>query len=507
MKPKGYANFMANPCEILTPDQMRRVEDAAIAGDATTATALMEAAGQAAAERIATHWPDAENALILCGSGNNGGDGYVIARHLAARGWQVRVVALALPSGPQAQAAARAWGGPVVPLGGPVLAAGQGVDICIDAICGIGLNRPLAADLAGLLRAIAAAGVPLVAVDILSGLCAASGRALGDVELPAADLTVSFHRPKLGHVLAQGGQLSGRLEICDIRLEPYQPAAGACVTLAHADAGVLKRQGHKYSHGHLLVLAGGPGRGGAARLAARGALRVGAGLVTVGCPADALAENAARLDAIMLRALPDAAALTQMLRDRRLNAICLGPGLGHDLARAMLPAALAAGRATVLDADALGAFSETPDTLFAALHDRCVLTPHDGEFARLFPDLARRMDRDRPGFSRLEAARAAAQRAGAVVLLKGPDTVIAAPDGQARIAAATGENAAPWLATAGSGDVLAGIIAGLLARGQPPLAAAASGAWLHAEAARRFGPGLIAEDLPDQLPAVFRGIG
>lgn len=263
-------------------------------------------------------------------------------------------------------------------------------------------------------------------------------------------------------------------------------------------------EAHKYSHGHALILAGGPGRGGAARLAARGALRIGAGLVTVGCPPAALVENAARLDAVMLRPVRDAADLARLLEDRRITALCAGPGLGFDRARELVPVALASGRAVVLDADALSAHAAEPEALFARCTDRTVLTPHAGEFARLFPDLAEGAPGAPP---KAEAARRAAARAGAVVLCKGPETVIAAPDGRLAVSDARGPRAAPWLATAGSGDVLAGFITGLLARGLPPLEAAETAALLHLDCARQFGPGLIAEDLPEMLPAVFRALG
>ncbi len=306
-------------------------------------------------------------------------------------------------------------------------------------------------------------------------------------------------------------------------------------------ARVEKHMGsHKYSHGHALILSGPPGHGGAARLAARGALRIGAGLVTVGCPPDALAENAARLDAVMLRVVEDGAALAQVLEDRRINALCLGPGLGLGGREAgLVAAALGLDRAipspesapssrqspapwegqggqagspvrsVVLDADALTLIARDA-ALFGALHGACVLTPHGGEFARLFPDLAERLNAPAtrgPAFSKVDATRAAAKRAGCVVLFKGPDTVIAAPDGRAAIHAAVYDRAAPWLATAGAGDVLAGFIAGLLARGFGPFDAACTAAWLHVECARSFGPGLIAEDLPEELPKVFRALG
>ncbi|RMH50756.1 MAG: NAD(P)H-hydrate dehydratase, partial [Alphaproteobacteria bacterium] len=235
----------------------------------------------------------------------------------------------------------------------------------------------------------------------------------------------------------------------------------------------------------------------------------GAGLVTVGCPPAALIENAARLDAVMLRPVADAAALSAVLEDGRINALCLGPGLGVARARALLPAALGAGRAAVLDADALTAFAEDPAKLFATLHEGCVLTPHMGEFGRLFPDLRARLEAPAPrgpAWSKLDAARAAAARAGCVVLLKGADTVIADPAGRVAVVSAHYDRAAPWLATAGSGDVLAGFVTGLLARGMAPMQAAAAAAWLHVECARDFGPGLIAEDLPERLPAVLRAL-
>lgn len=264
---------------------------------------------------------------------------------------------------------------------------------------------------------------------------------------------------------------------------------------------------HKYDHGHAVVLSGPPGQGGAARLAARAALRVGAGLVTLGCPLRAVTENAVQLTAIMIRGLDGTAGLAEMLEDERYNALCLGPGLGLGPATGeLVRGALKARRGTVLDADALSRFQREPQALFDMLHDNCVLTPHGGEFRRLFPDLAGRMEND-DAFSRIDAAREAAMRAGAVVLFKGAETVIAAPDGRVAVNAAMDERAAPWLATAGAGDVLAGIVCGLMARRLPAYDAAKAGAWLHVEAARAFGPGLIAEDLPEMLPRVFRDLG
>ncbi len=290
--------------------------------------------------------------------------------------------------------------------------------------------------------------------------------------------------------------------------------------------------GHKYSHGHTLILSGGIGKGGAARLAARGALRVGTGAVTLGAPPTALIENAAQLNAIMLRAIKDATQLTETLQDARVNALCIGPGLGLGAReRALLVTALettrpgldpgpqtgdqsrgpgsSPGRGLVLDADALTLIAQD-ETLFAKLHENCILTPHAGEFARLFPDIAEKLNAPAtkgPAYSKVDATREAAKRAGCVVLFKGPDTVIADPSGCCSINASVYERSAPWLATAGSGDVLAGFITGLLARGFQPMQAAETGAWLHTECALSFGPGLIAEDLPEQLPKVFRALG
>lgn len=267
---------------------------------------------------------------------------------------------------------------------------------------------------------------------------------------------------------------------------------------------------HKYVHGHALILSGGAGKSGAARLAARGALRIGAGLVTIACPQSALAEIAAQTTAIMCRALDGAPGLAEVLEDQRLNALCLGPGLGlgPDTQQLVL-GALKAKRATVLDADALTRFKRAPEVLFEATHENTVLTPHAGEFARLFPDISEALKAsitNNAANSKVDATREAAKRAGCTILLKGPDTVIADSDGRASIHSSKGDRSAPWLATAGSGDVLAGFITGLLARGFSPHDAAATGTWLHTECALAFGAGLIAEDLPEMLPRVFKSL-
>jgi hydroxyethylthiazole kinase-like uncharacterized protein yjeF len=499
---------MTLPTALLTAAEMDAIEASCMARGGGTGAALMARAadGVVAAIRAQTAFATPGRAVVVCGPGNNGGDGYAVACRLHDAGWMVTVLALGRPgqSSPDAAAEAAAWAqrGPV----GDFAEAGARIeaDLAIDALFGTGLSRPLDPALA---RAWAAriAVAHVVAVDAPSGLCVDTGRDLGVVA--RADLTVTFHRAKLGHHVGIGPDLCGDLVIADIGCTAEDDAAAGPpqAVLVAPDAGALGKAGgaHKYDHGHALVLAGGVGRGGAARLAARAALRIGAGLVTVGVPGAALIENAARLDAVMLRRMDDADALSTLLADDRINAVVLGPGLGVGARTRALCAAVPEGRGVVLDADALSSFAESPPALWPLLRDRrVVLTPHAGEFARLFPDLAGFPD------GRPAAVRAAAARADAVVLLKGRDTLIASPDGPTLyVAAATYAESAPWLATAGSGDVLAGIIGGLLARVLAPLDAAAQAAWLHAAAARAVGPGLIAEDLPEALPGVLRGLG
>lgn len=518
--------------ELLTAAQMRALEVAAIASGAVTGLELMERAGRGVVEAIFAEWPELAagpfRAVVLCGPGNNGGDGFVVARLLAEWGCEVAVFlygdAEKVP--PDARVNYRRWCalGPVQPLTNESLADEAGrAHLAVDALFGIGLNRPfddldaVQCELNWWQVARALGKAPrVVAIDVPSGLCADSGRYLQAAdENPfdsriMANLTVTFHAPKPGHYLAQGPQACGRLRVVPLGLDGADSTGVVLIDAARAAVGLAKAGGHKFAHGHTLVVAGGVGRGGAARLAARGALRVGAGVVTLACPPEAVAENAARLDAVMLRPVADAAALAGVLDDARINALCIGPGLGvSDESRSLVATALKSGRALVLDADALTLIARDA-ALFGGLHGGCVLTPHGGEFARLFPDLAARLAAPAwvgPAFSRLDACREAAARTGCVVLLKGPDTVIAAPDGSGAINAAGYDRAVPWLATAGSGDVLAGLITGLLARRFAPFDAACSAAWLHVECARRFGPGLIAEDLPELLPAVLRDLG
>ncbi|MGN7869735.1 NAD(P)H-hydrate dehydratase [Paracoccus sp. 22332] len=532
---------MLTGTEVLTTAQIRAIESAAMASGKVTGLELMERAGSAVAGQIRLRWPKPGRVTVLCGPGNNGGDGYVVARLLHRAGWRVRVLGMDNTPGPDATEMKRQWGkiGGIGALTESEVMHGPDSDVYIDAILGIRMTRPPEGEISEILARIYGRGgdgvwfrEQLVAVDCPSGLCLESGKPFpfpqggGTFDSPA-QLTVAFDSPKPGHLIGLGPILCGELIVADIglkrwrernldsrglrpvRLEAIWPDFGIPderrIGLSPADR--LKKHAfasqHKYSHGHALILAGGPARGGAARLSARAALRIGSGLVTVGPPQDALLEHSGRPDALMRHAIDDADALRHLLTDARINAICIGPGCGIDRATALLAEALPARRAAVLDADALTALSREPD-LMAALHAACVLTPHMGEFARLFPDLAERLDAkptQGPAYSKLDAARDAAARCGAVVLLKGPDTVIAAPDSHARIHSAFD---IPWLATAGAGDVLAGIITGLLARGLQPLDAAGLGALIHAKAARAFGPGLIADDLPEMIPQVLR---
>lgn len=513
--------------ELLTAAQMRAIEAAAMASGRVTGLELMERAGAGVVAALLKQWPEmaftAQTAVVLCGPGNNGGDGYVVARLLAQRGWQVTCAALAAPVTPDAQAMAAAWGGKVRPVEALDWADFQAAALCVDAMFGTGLQRNIAAGVWGLLEMARASGCKLVAVDLLSGLCADTGRIRSESGYfeGVADLTVSFECAKLGHRLEPAMGLGGALAVVPLGLEREMQdllrVAGEEVVEEVSVSAVDLRKGgagHKFSYGHALVISGDHGHAGAARLAARGALRVGAGLVTLGSPPDAMAENAARLDAIMLRAVAGAEALAEILGDARISALCLGPALGLGRREAEIVAVALRqdglkSHPTVLDADALTLISRDA-ALFAALHGGCVLTPHAGEFARLFPDLAANLEAPAtkgPAYSKVDATREAAARAGCVVLYKGADTVIAAPDGRCAINAAAYERSAPWLATAGAGDVLAGMITGLMARGFAPFVAACSAAWLHVECAREFGPGLIAEDLPEMLPRVFRRLG
>ncbi|MGD9508385.1 MAG: NAD(P)H-hydrate dehydratase [Geminicoccaceae bacterium] len=476
---------------LLPPAPMAEVDRAAIAAG-LPGPWLMENAGRAVTRAIMARY-GARRTLVLCGPGNNGGDGWVVARLLHRAGWPVRVASL-VPAkalkGDAAAAAAR-WHGPVEEATTQALA---GAELVVDALFGAGLTRPLEGMALALIEALAGHGAPVVAVDVPSGLDGATGAVQGGA--PRAALTVTFCRLKPGHLLLPGRLLCGRTVLADIGIPDEIVAAHAAGLHANGPwlwRGLLPErtpESHKYRFGHALVVGGPVATTGAARLAAGAALRVGAGLVSVACRPGALTTYAAQLTTVMTKPVADQEALGALLSDPRYRAVLLGPGAGvGEATHGATLAVLATGRDTVLDADALTSFAEDREALFAALHGEVVLTPHDGEFARLFDETG----------DRLARAQAASRRCGAVVLLKGADTVVAAPDGRAAIQ----PEAPPWLATAGTGDVLAGLVVGLLAQGLPAFEAAAAGVWLHARAAEAAGAGLIAEDLAQHVAAAL----
>ncbi len=476
---------------LLAPAEMGEADRLTIAGG-TAGIVLMENAGRAVADAVSRRWP-VRPILVLCGPGNNGGDGFVAARILAERGWPVRLALLgdrARLRG-DAAAAARRWTGPVETLSRNCLA---GAALVIDALFGAGLSRDIDGVAAEILGAIEA---PVIAVDVPSGIDGATGAVRGFA--PRAAVTVTFFRRKPGHVLLPGRLHCGETIVAPIGIEAsvLDPIAPQTV-VNHPDwwGTALPRpdaDSHKYRRGHALIV-GGAEMTGAARLAAGAAARLGAGLVTIAAPEPAYPIYAGAMVGVLVRKMTGLGDLQNLLGDSRRNAVLIGPGAGTgDETRANVMAVLAARKRTVLDADALTSHASEHDKFFAALHPDCVLTPHEGEFSRLFD----------PSGCKLDRARRAARESGAVVLLKGADTVIAAPDGRAAI----NENAPPELATAGSGDVLAGMVVALLAQGVAPFEAAAAACWLHGAAARRVGPGLVAEDLAGALPSILGELG
>ena len=482
-------------CVLLSVDEMYQADAAAIDGG-VPGLDLMEAAGKGIVGEITGRWKPRPVA-VLCGPGNNGGDGFVIARILNKSGWPVSLALLGEVDRLKGDAATNAgrWDGDVLPLDVNIL---DGDPLVVDALFGAGLTRALDGKAAAVIDDVNERGLDCVAVDIPSGVHGDSGAILGSA--PQASLTVTFFRPKPGHFLMPGRARCGMLSVTDIGI-PESVLEGIAPRTFYNGPELWSPglptpsiEGNKYSRGHA-VIAGGAEMTGAARLAAQGGRRSGAGLVTIAAPAQAFAVYAAGEPGTIIKPLDSAADFTDLLSDPRKNAVLCGPGGGVTAeTRDKALAALGANKACVLDADALSVFEGDAGALFAAIKGPCILTPHEGEFARLFGDL--------PG-DKLSRARAAAEKSGAVVLLKGADTVIAAPDGRAAVNAV----APPTLATAGSGDVLAGIALGLLAQGMAAFEAASAAAWIHGRAAADFGgPGLIAEDLSDLIPDVLRQI-
>jgi len=479
--------------EIITVAEMYAADRFAAEHGVASLT-LMENAGRAVADEITKRWTPRKT-LVLCGPGNNGGDGFVVARLLKECCWDVRVALLGERKSLKGDAAAMAarWTGAVEPLSVRAL---DGAELIVDALFGAGLQRPLEGVAREAVLALNRMDTPVVAVDIPSGLHGDLGRALDNVCVQA-EVTVTFFRMKPAHVLMPGRLLCAEIVVAQIGIpeaaleRPEIFANGP--ELWGKDFPRPDPLGHKYTRGHALIVSGPAYATGAARLAARGALRIGAGLVSVASPPDAVAVNAAHLTSIMVKPFDGPDGLRELLKDKRLNAVVIGPGCGvGNKTKAMVSAAL--DTKCVIDADALTSFQGEPDELFDQLGCDNVLTPHEGEFERIFPGLLARSS------NRIEAVREAALAVKCIVLLKGPDTAIAEPSGRVCLTA----NAPPTLATAGSGDVLAGFIAGLLAQGMEPFKAACAAVWLHGEAANLFGPGLISEDLPEQLPTVLR---
>jgi NAD(P)H-hydrate epimerase len=469
---------------------------------------LMQAAGKAVAQQALALSTRGQRVVVLCGPGNNGGDGYVAAGHLAANGRAVCVMALGDLAALRGDAlkAYQSWmchpGATVEALDETALRAG---DMVVDALFGAGLNRAPEGQARRMIAAVNRLGLSCVAVDVPSGVAGDSGEIWG--EAMKAETTVCFFRAKPGHYLYPGKAACGRLVVADIgipddlldRLQPGLMVNGPALWRLP----VPGWQDHKYSRGHVTVI-GSAEMSGAARLAIAAARRMGAGLVTAAVPRSALALYGADAPGALLAGVADDPAqaipeILSLLEDPRRSVVVIGPGLApsqatRDLVLGCLKGAAAMGRRLVLDAGALTAFQDQGDVLFQALENggKAVLTPHDGEFVRLFPDIVQ-------GGSRLSRALQAARRCGAVMVLKGPDSVVATPHGQAALAPFTAAD----LATAGSGDVLAGLIAGALAQGLESYHAACCGVWMHSEAARRFGAGLIAEDLPAGIPALL----
>ncbi len=476
---------------LLTCAEMAAADRFAMAAG-TSGERLMEAAGAAVARETARAFPEGP-IVVLCGPGNNGGDGFVAARLLATSGRSVRLALLgdaARLTGDAALNAGR-WTGPVEPVS---VAALDDAAVVIDGLFGAGLTRPLEGLARAVVESIDARQIPCVAIDVPSGVSGDTGAILGAA--PRCMMTVTFFRPKPGHFLLPGLDKVGRLVVADIGIPEAALDAVAPRQFLNDPALWLAKfpwpriDSHKYARGHLLVY-GGRLSTGAARLGARAALRIGAGLVTVACHRSVMPIYAADTAAVMTRVADDPDGFAALLEDPRRNVVLIGPGAGvHDDTQLAVLSALGHGRCAVLDADALTAFADDPALLFASINSPVVMTPHDGEFARLFAVAGDKMTR----------ARIAATRSGASMLLKGADTVIAAPRG----AVAINANAPPELATAGAGDVLAGLIGGLLAQGMSPFDAACAAAWLHGECAAAIGPGLIADDLPEMLPSVLR---
>jgi hydroxyethylthiazole kinase-like uncharacterized protein yjeF len=474
---------------ILTVDEMARADQAAIERGISGET-LMANAGAAIFDAILARWQPQPTA-VLCGPGNNGGDGFVVARLLREAGWDVRVALLgdreALKG--DAKIHAERWTGDVCRISPTIL---SGVGLVVDALFGAGLSRPLEGMAKETIAAIR--DKACVAVDVPSGVHGDSGEVLGIA--PNAALTVTFFRKKAAHLLLPGRFKCGDITVADIGIPAdvlddirTQKAVNG-PELWSAKLPMSQPEHHKYSRGYA-VISGSADMPGAAILAAMGARRAGAGMLTITVPKEAAAIYRLSQLGAVIQLVRGTGTFTEVVGDARVKAVLIGPGHGVTVAtRERTLAALRLKKAVVLDADALTVFGDGRELLFSSIEGPCVCTPHEGEFRALFDY----------GGDKITRVRMAAKESGAVILLKGADTVIASPDGRVVV----NDNAPPWLATAGSGDVLAGLIVGLLAQGADAFDAAQMATWLHGAAATAFGPGLIAEDIPEMLPSVLK---
>ena len=502
---------------VLDSRQMRAADAAAIRGGVPS-TLLMENAAAALVDELAHAFPSRRRAAVVCGPGNNGGDGLAAARLLAGRGYTVAVFTLGNPASYRGDAAenavrARRTGLDLVALSGPrsgrSLARGlEACDVVVDALFGTGLSRGLSGSAARVVAAVNAAGRPVVSADLPSGLPADSGRLIGPCI--RADLTVAFAAAKPCHVLPPARERCGRIVMRDIGI-PVEILSRQKTSLSISErrdiAALLPARGqdsHKGDFGRLAVIAGSRGKTGAAALAARGALRAGAGLVTVFCPSSIESAVVSALPETMTHGLPDrGGALTADAAKELLSALAdfdaaaVGPGLGalSDVA-ALLERLLRTRLPLVCDADALNAFAGNP-ARFRRRSASIVLTPHPGEAGRLLGLSSRQVQADRLG-----SATSLAKRSGAVVLLKGSGTLIATPRGRVTV----NPTGTPLMSTAGAGDVLTGALGAFLAAGMSADSAAVSAAYLHGAAGesltRKLGDaGLLASELADAIPS------
>jgi hydroxyethylthiazole kinase-like uncharacterized protein yjeF len=486
--------------ELLTADEMRRADQITI-DSGTPSITLMENAGRGVAEEVVRRFPRGSKVLVCCGPGNNGGDGFVCARTLRERGYHVRLALLCKPEElrPDPKEMARRWDEGIEAL---TPRAVEGAEVIVDAIWGSGLQGPVNGVVAEIIDDVKQRQLPVVAVDVPTGIDATFGNIHG-IAFDAVS-TVTFFRRKTGHMLLPGKRNCGEVRAVDIGIPKTVLAEVAPQTfLNEPDFWLryyprLKRDGHKYDRGHAVVVSGPMESTGASRMSARAALRIGAGLVSLATSKSAFYINAAQLTSVMLAVYEGGPGLAEVLiSDPRRNAALIGPGAGAtDETRENVAAVLSSEATVIIDAEGLTAFEAQPQELFALIQQRSaptILTPHKGEFDRLFPELGN-------AESKLEQAKRAAEISGGVIVFKGPDTVVSAPDGLSAIT----EQAPPWLATAGTGDVLAGMITGLCAQGMSPFDAAVAAVWMHAELARTIGPGMISEDMPDVMPTLVQ---